>query len=75
MQRTDPVLDDIRATFDRIDENGNGSIEFEEFTGLMLKLDHTRASSDLRAQFDAIDTNRDGRVSFDEFHRWCSIGR
>jgi len=75
MQRTDPVVDDIRATFDRIDENGNGSIEFEEFRGLMLELDHTHSESAVRAKFDAIDSNRDGRVSFDEFHRWCSIGR
>ena len=75
MQRTDPVLDDIRATFDRIDENGSGSIEFGEFMRLMLELDHTRSEAAVRIQFEAIDSNRDGRVSFEEFHHWCSIGR
>jgi Ca2+-binding EF-hand superfamily protein len=67
--------DEIEESFERIDENGNCSIEFEEFVSLMLEMDHTKADSALRVQFDAIDSNRDGRVSRDEFRAWCSLGR
>ena len=75
MQYADPVLDEIEATFRHFDQNDNQSIEFDEFAGLMLRMDHTRSSSALRLQFDAIDTNHDGRLSFLEFRTWCDIGR
>jgi Ca2+-binding EF-hand superfamily protein len=75
MQRFEPAFDEIKETFERLDENGNGSIEFEEFTALMLEMDHSRAEGALRLQFTAIDTNRDGRISFDELRVWLGAGR
>lgn len=73
LMKTDhAVLDEIQEMFDRIDENGDRCINFEEYARLMLAMDHTRSESALRASFDAIDTDRDGRVSFDEFRAWIS---
>jgi Ca2+-binding EF-hand superfamily protein len=71
MQATDHVLDEIEEMFERIDEDGDRSIGFDEFATLMRGMDHTRPAAALRARFDAIDTNHDGRVSFDEFRAWC----
>ena len=71
MQVTYPVLDEIEEMFERLDEDGDRSIGFDEFSNLMRGMDHTAPASALRARFDAIDTNHDGRVSFDEFRAWC----
>jgi Ca2+-binding EF-hand superfamily protein len=71
MQGTDPVMNEVEETFERLDANGDQSIDFEEFAKLMREIDHTRSSTALRARFNAIDTNRDGRVDFDEFRTWC----
>jgi hypothetical protein len=72
MNTAQAELDEIQEMFDRIDENGDRCINFEEYAGLMLAMDHTRSESGLRAAFDAIDTDRDGRASFDEFRAWIS---
>ena len=74
MQYADPELDEIEASFERLDENGSRSIEFEEFVGFMREIDHTRPDGALRVQFDAIDSDRDGRVSLEEFRAWCASG-
>jgi Ca2+-binding EF-hand superfamily protein len=66
------VLDEIQEMFDRIDEDGDGSISFAEFTSLMLELDHQRTGAALRESFAAIDSDGDGRVSLGEFSAWVS---
>jgi hypothetical protein len=63
---------DIEEAFSRIDENGDRSISFEEFAGLMREMDHAESDSALRVSFAAIDKDRDGRVSFAEFSAWVS---
>ena len=72
MQKASFLKDEVREMFDRIDEDGDRSINFEEFAGLMLEMDHAKLNSELRACFDFIDTDHDGRVSFDEFCQWVS---
>lgn len=64
---------EIQEVFDRVDENGDGRINLEEFVGLMLELDDTRSRSALRQAFDNIDQNRDGHVSREEFEAWLSL--
>lgn len=61
---------DIEEMFQRIDENGDRSIDFTEFASLMREMDHSKTEPALRASFDAIDVDRNGRVSFDEFRAW-----
>jgi len=75
MQRFEPVPSEIQESFDRIDEDGDRSLSFDEFKRLMLQIDHTRPVYALRARFEAMDLDRDGRVSFDEFRAWCSLVR
>jgi Ca2+-binding EF-hand superfamily protein len=70
MQVAGFVKDEIEQMFDRIDTNGDRSIGFDEFAGLMREMDHTRSAAELRKSYDAIDSDRDGRVSFDEFCAW-----
>jgi mannose-1-phosphate guanylyltransferase len=72
MQTANAVLDEIQEMFDRIDENGDGCISYEEYASLMLEMDHDQSGSALRASFDAIDADRDGRVSFGEFRAWVA---
>jgi len=72
MQKASFLTDEVREMFDRIDEDGDRSINFDEFAGLMLEMDHAKLNSELRACFDFIDTDHDGRVSFDEFCQWVS---
>jgi Ca2+-binding EF-hand superfamily protein len=62
---------EIDESFERIDENGDRSISFEEYARLMLEIVHDRPESALRASFDAIDKDQDGRVSLEEFRAWC----
>jgi Ca2+-binding EF-hand superfamily protein len=63
--------DEIDESFERLDENGDHSISFEEFARLMHEIDHARPESTLRASFDAIDKDHDGHVSLEEFRVWC----
>ena len=63
--------DEIEEMFERIDDDGDRYISFEEFSRLMLEIDHARPESALRVSFDTIDANHDGRVNFDEFRAWC----
>lgn len=72
MQIANSVQDEIDEMFDRIDEDGDRYISFEEFARLMIGMDHTKSPASLRPGFDSIDSDRDGRVSFDEFRVWVS---
>ena len=72
MQKASFLKDEVREMFDRIDADGDRSIDFEEFAGLMLEMDHAKPNSELRACFDSIDTDHDGGVSFDEFCQWVT---
>ena len=71
MQVTNRVEDEIEEMFDRIDEDGDRRISFDEFATLMLEMDHDKPRAALRASFDSIDKDHDGRVTFDEFRTWC----
>jgi Ca2+-binding EF-hand superfamily protein len=64
------VQDEIDETFDRIDDDGDRYISFDEFVRLMIGMDHSKSPASLRPTFDSIDGDRDGRVSFDEFRTW-----
>ena len=71
MQVAKIVQDEIDESFERIDQNGDRSISFDEFARIMLEIDHARTESALRASFKAIDKDHDGWVSADEFRAWC----
>ncbi len=66
------IANDEIEEFDRIDGNGDRSITFEEFSRLMLEMDHAKPATELRACFNTIDLDRDGRVDLEDFRRWIS---
>ena len=66
------LQNDVREMFDRIDENGDRRISFEEFAGLRQQMDHTQTRAALLREFNTIDLDRDGHVSFEEFRDWVS---
>jgi Ca2+-binding EF-hand superfamily protein len=72
MQSIPKEPEEIAASFQRIDKNADGSIEIEEFSVLMLEMDHRCRATDLRACFQAIDSDHDGRVTFEEFRAWLA---
>jgi len=66
------AVDEVQEMFDRIDENGDQRISFDEFAGLMLALDGERTDRALRKDFNLIDVDRDGFASIDDFRAWVA---
>jgi len=63
-------VEEIEELFEQNDTDGNGDIDFDEFTTLMRELDPQMPRSSLGLGFRDIDTNHDGRINFDEFLVW-----
>ena len=63
--------EEIDESFERIDENGDRSISFDEYARLMLEIVPVLSEVALRVSFDAIDQDQDGCVSLEEFRTWC----
>ena len=64
----------ISVLFDEFDGNGDGFIDFEEFGGLMERLDTMGVVNlkvcSLESLMDEMDRNGDGKVEFDELVDW-----
>jgi len=63
---------EIVEMLERIDTNGDRTIDFREFAAMMRNIDHAVTEAALRASFDKIDTDRNGTVSVAEFSTWVS---
>jgi calmodulin len=63
-------IEEIEELFEQNDADGNGDIDFEEFTSFMSELDPQMPAAALEIGFRDIDTNKDGRINFDEFIAW-----
>jgi Ca2+-binding EF-hand superfamily protein len=70
MQAVDCKQDEIAQAFARVDRNGDGRIEIEEFATLMLDMDRATNACEMRVCFDAIDSDHDGSVTLAEFRAW-----
>ena len=55
----------LRAKFDLLDENRDGSITLEEFASFCADLDLDPV--DVSTRFRKLDSNGDGLLSFEEF--------
>lgn len=70
MQIASVFNDELEQSFDRIDQNGDRSITFEEFSALLLEMDHAMSEAERRTRFNVMDTDYDGRVNYAEFCDW-----
>ncbi len=61
---------EARAHFSNIDSDGNGSIDFEEFSRLLSSLGLSRVDDIARLAFESIDENGDNKIDFGEFRAW-----
>ncbi|KAG2486606.1 hypothetical protein HYH03_014774 [Edaphochlamys debaryana] len=59
----------LRAVFESIDEDHNGSLDFDEFCRALTKAEQhgTLDEAELRALFDAADFDKTGHVDYEEF--------
>jgi len=63
-------VEEIEELFEQNDSDGNGDIDFDEFSVLMAELDPLLPPAAVEIGFRDIDTNKDGRINFDEFLEW-----
>ena len=68
----DEKAQEIQEDFNQFDRDGNGKIDFGEFTELMDALDANLTGDQARLGFEAIDTDRSGQINFNEFLAWWS---
>ena len=63
-------LAELRQTFDKIDNNGDGWIVDSEFASLLHALDQDMSDDECLLAFEATDSDGDGSISFEEFIEW-----
>lgn len=61
---------ELRATFNHFDRDGNGRIDRGEFEQLIRALGGSLSSEELEQGFAAIDGDGNGTVDFAEFLAW-----
>ncbi len=61
---------ELQGHFANIDLDGSGSIDFEEFSRLLLSLGLSRVDDIARLAFEAMDKNGDSKIDFEEFCAW-----
>ncbi|GMH97812.1 hypothetical protein TrST_g7069 [Triparma strigata] len=57
----------IRATFEEIDSNGNGSIDVREFTRGLETMGFELSRREVKSIFEKLDEDRSGDIDYDEF--------
>eukprot|EP00933_Yihiella_yeosuensis_P030398 TRINITY_DN24048_c0_g1_i1.p1 TRINITY_DN24048_c0_g1~~TRINITY_DN24048_c0_g1_i1.p1 ORF type:complete len:480 (-),score=103.28 TRINITY_DN24048_c0_g1_i1:476-1915(-) len=65
-------LDIIKAQFKAWDQDGDGTISYDELEFVMKKIAPTMTDDDIAILMKEIDTDGDGDISFDEFVEWIA---
>ena len=60
----------IRETFEFADADGDGLLDFKEFSGLMRILAPDATVQQTAEGFSMVDTNSDGQIDYEEFMTW-----
>ncbi len=63
----DSALRDQYASYDR---DGDGHIDFNEFSALLDELGAGYTETQSRAAFDSLDADQNGSIDFGEFKQW-----
>ena len=61
---------ELKQTFEHFDRDGNGTIDFSEFSELLNSLGSEMDDESLRIGFDVIDSDHNHQISYDEFSSW-----
>ena len=61
------ISGDLRAAFQQMDKNGDGTIDYSEFRSVLAMFDLELTEQDIREIFDTIDGDRSGSLSIQEF--------
>lgn len=62
---------DFQATFDRIDTDGNGELDRDEFAVAANAIGMSINDEDIANLFETFDTNKNGKISSAEFSDFC----
>ncbi|HYP87221.1 MAG TPA: EF-hand domain-containing protein [Polyangiaceae bacterium] len=62
--------DPLRDRFERVDSDGDGSIDEAEMGRLLDQLGVGYTDAQVRATFAAIDVNGSGRIELEELRAW-----
>jgi len=57
----------IMAQFKKLDQNGDGQLDFDELKVLLKRGNPTFKDEEVKKLYDSCDVNHDGKVSFEEF--------
>ena len=68
----DSKAEEIRENFDHVDRDGDGKIDFGEFSELMDALDADLTAEQARLGFDSLDVDHNRQLDFNEFIAWWS---
>jgi Ca2+-binding EF-hand superfamily protein len=63
---------ELISNFKHFDRDGNGQIDFGEFSELLDALGAGMSDEQKRIGFEAIDTNGNKKIEYDEFAAWWS---
>ena len=69
-----PTESELQDMINEVDEDGNGTIEFNEFLVMMAKkVKENESSDDIKEAFKVFDRDGDGYISAEELGQVCSI--
>jgi len=60
-------LQNLRSIFDLMDADGNGRVDWSEFSAHYFRVDNMLSEKELRILFDEIDSDGSGELDYEEF--------